>query len=80
MPVFISRNHSGFVESVVLAKSKELAQAYWQGIGIETYSVIERDESSLDGHPTGVLPIVKTSKQNVFPFGQSSKELLVIIK
>ena len=78
MPIFISRNHKGLIESVVLAKNYELANAYWQGTGIMGASIDVKQESDLDDHPTGVLPIVKTKKINASPFGQNSKEYLVI--
>jgi len=60
MPIFIAKTYDGKVESVVLARSYELAQAYWQGKGIYAYSVDEKSEKNLEDHITGVLPIVKT--------------------
>jgi len=69
MPIFIAKTYEGKVESVVLAKSYELANAYWQGQGIVAHSITERNESDLEDHPTGVLPIVKTKLINKSPFG-----------
>ena len=80
MPIFVARTYNNLIESVVLARNYELAQAYWQGLGIIAHSVTEHNESDLKNHPTGVLPLVKTMKQNASPFGKSSEEYLVIIK
>lgn len=80
MPIFIAKTYNGLVESVVLARNYELAQAYWQGLGVMANSVTEHDESELENHPTGVLPLVRTKKQNASPFGKSSEESIVIIK
>lgn len=80
MPIFIAKSYNGLVESVVLAKSYALAQAYWQGSSIVPHTVSERNESDLEGHPTGVLPIVKTRKINASPFGKKSEEHLIISK
>ena len=80
MPIFVAKTHGGLAESVVLARNYELAQAYWQGKDVMAHSIEERNESDLEGHPTGVLPIVKTRKVNASPFGRSSEEYLVISK
>ena len=80
MPIFTAKTYDGLVESVVLAKSYALAQAYWQGSGIIPHSIDEKNESDLEGHPTGVLPIVKTRKINASPFGKKSEEHLIISK
>ena len=78
MPIFIAKTHTGSIESVVLAKSNALAQAFWQGQGIMAHSVVERNEADLEDHPTGVLPIVKTRKINASPFGGNPKDYLII--
>jgi hypothetical protein len=78
MPIFIAKTYDGSIESVVLARSYELAQAYWQGKGIHAHSVDERDESNLNDHPTGVLPIIKTKRINMSGFGREAKEYLVV--
>ena len=66
MPVFIAKNYDGDVESAVLAKTRELAYAYWQGKGIYAHSVDERSEDSLLDHPTGVLPLVHTEEKSLY--------------
>ena len=84
MPIFIAKDYDGFIESVVLARSYELANAYWQGLGIYPHSTDTRIEQDLKEHPTGVLPIVKTKKKVIRPSDISSRmgytELLVIDK
>jgi len=84
MPIFVAKNCDGFVESVVLARSYELAQAFWQGLGIYPHSVDTRIEQDLKEHPTGVLPIVKTKKKVIRPSDISSRmgytEILVMEK
>jgi len=84
MPIYIAKTYDGYVESVVLARGYELAQAFWQGLGIYPHSVDIRNESDLKDHPTGVLPIVKTEKKIIRPYEISSRtgqmELLVIVK
>jgi len=77
MPIFIAKTYKGEVESVVLAKSLALAQAYWQGMGIMAHSVVERNETDLENHPTGVLPIVKTKKITASLFGKGPREYLI---
>ena len=81
MPIFIAKTYEGKIESVVLAKSYELAQAYWQGKEIFAHSTDEKSERDLIDHITGVLPIVKTKKRRISKgnaFGPDTKEVLVI--
>ena len=84
MPIYIAKNYDGFVESVVLARSYELAQAFWQGQEIYPHSVDTRTEQDLKEHPTGVLPIVKTKLKTVRPYDISTRtglmDLLVVDK
>lgn len=80
MPIFIAKTYDGLVESVVLAKSYELAQAYWQGKGIIAHTVDERNESDLDDHPTGVLPIVKTKEIKSSPLDRNQTRYFKISK
>ena len=58
MPIFRATDHKNQVLSVLLARSRPLADAYWQGAGITPHSVQELD--LLQDHPTGVIPIVNT--------------------
>lgn len=59
MPVFIANHYSGVPESIVLARSRELAVAYWHGKGVIAHTIEEFDEVPED-HPTGVVPLLTT--------------------
>ena len=65
--IFIAYDNNEFVLSIVNAKSKELAVAYWHGLGLLPYFIksLDKDFVSLDKHPTGVIPILKTKSVNV---------------
>jgi len=78
MPIYIAKTFDGKIEDVVLAKNYELANVYWQGKGINAHHVDTRSDADLNGHPTGVLPIVSTRKVTASLFGKSPKEFLVI--
>lgn len=80
MPIFIAKTHDGAVESVVLAKSYDLAKAYWQGRQIFPHSVDSKTEKDLEKHPTGVLPIVTTAVVTASKFGKKPRDFLVISK
>lgn len=60
--IFIGYNYNGYIISIVSARSYELANAFWQGAGITPHHIkdLDRDFISLDEHPTGVMPILKT--------------------
>lgn len=62
--VIIARNYEGKTISIVNAKSKELAMAYWQGKDIypHTTKCVDDPEvyTPLNEHPTGVYPILET--------------------
>jgi len=81
MPIYVAKNYDGRVVSVVLAKSYELAQAYWQGQGLFPHSVDQWTEKALEDHPTGVLPILKTMVKTIHPYDISrTTEILVVDK
>ena len=65
--VFIGYDHNSVPISVVSARSKELAEAYWQGKGGLPHcsKCLEKDFMSLDEHMTGVIPIVETKEINL---------------
>jgi hypothetical protein len=73
MPIYIAKKYDGIVESVVLAKSYELANAYWQGMGILPHSIDTRNENDLKDHPTGVLPIVTAKEKVIRSYDISSR-------
>lgn len=60
--VFIAYDHNSVPVSVVCAKSKELANAFWQGKGLYPHTVksLSQDFTPLADHPTGVFPLVST--------------------
>jgi len=62
MPIYVAKRYDGKAESVVLADSYELAQAYWQGKEIVANNISTITEKDLDEHPTGVLPLISTKK------------------
>ncbi len=39
--IFIGKNHNGTVVSIISAKSKEIANAYWQGLNICPFQIEE---------------------------------------
>jgi len=63
---YIGYNHEGKPISIVVAKSKELAYAYWQGKGILpiSHKCVEEDFIKLEEHPTGVFPIMETIEKD----------------
>lgn len=58
MNLFKAADYEGNTLSVVLARSRELAEAYWQGSDIYPHSVSKIE--LLPDHPTGVVPVVTT--------------------
>lgn len=70
MPVYVAKDYQGKVESVVLAKSRELAVAYWHGQGIYPHHTEELTAENLNGHPTGVLPILRTKDKEFYHNGR----------
>jgi len=65
MPIYVAYDYEGYPEDIVLARSKELADVYWQGKKIYAYSIREINEDNLIGHITGVLPILSTRETSV---------------
>ena len=78
MPIYTAKTYDSKVESIVLADSYELAQAYWQGKGIVAHSVDTRTEKDLNDHITGVLPILHTKKIRLPSFDPNGKEYLMV--
>jgi len=74
VPIFIAKTYEGKVESIVLAKNYELAQAYWQGKNIAAHTVIERSEKDLEEHPTGVLLLLHTKEIDGYQVGQHNSD------
>ena len=78
MPVYIAKEHTGKVVDVVMATSRELAVAYWQGKGLFPHTTMELTEANVQNHITGVLSIVRTNKETLSPLGGMPREYLVI--
>jgi hypothetical protein len=79
MPIFIAKQFNGDIESVILAKNYALANVYWQGKGVAAHSVEEINETQLQDHPTGVIPLVHTQNKQIYANNQF-KDLRVISK
>ena len=77
MPLYIATDFDGKIENIVLALNQELANAYWQGKGIYAHHIDVRDETDLDEHPTGVLPIVSTIEKEFYIDGKHRKYRLI---
>lgn len=69
--IFIGYNYDNKPISIVNAKSKELAYAYWQGKDIlpHSHKCLEEDFTSLNDHPTGVFPIMETKELSDYDLG-----------
>jgi hypothetical protein len=80
--IFIARNGQGFIVSIIKAKSKELANAYWQGCGTDAFSIecLETDRIPFDEHPTGVMPILETMKKSLSKFASFPEDYIVVKK
>lgn len=65
MPIYVAYDYEGYPEDIVLAKSKELANVYWQGKEVYAHSIREINEHELIDHITGVLPIMSTKETKV---------------
>lgn len=80
MPIYIAHDYDGTKVDIVLARSYELAQVYWQGKGVIAHSVTEFNEASLTDHPTGVLPILNTVKKSLSSCGSTPRDYYVVTK
>ncbi len=75
--IAIGYNHNGQPISIILAKNKEAAQAYWQGAGSLPYS--ERYiESAEPVEGTLINPLLKTVEINVVGGPIGTKTLKII--
>lgn len=87
--IFIGYDYESRPISIVNAKTKELAYAYWQGAGIipHSHKSIEEDFTDINTHITGVYPIMKTGEFTISElthgnssFAVLSKKILMIVK
>jgi len=77
--IFIAKNYDGKVMSVVLARSYEMAQAYWQGRKVYAHTVETRTEKDLEDHTTGVLPIVNTKEITRFDIDRHTRNAVYLV-
>ena len=85
--VFIAYNYEGLPVSVVCARSKELAYAYWQGKGIlpHSHKSLDEDFTDIDEHITGVFEFIKTTEVSDYDLSNTcrnpkNRKFLMIVK
>jgi hypothetical protein len=80
--IYIAKNHSGKIISIISAKSQELANAYWQGNGIipfteSTFDLSEDRENEKNGY---ITPILKTKEIELKDWNAISPKKYIIIE
>ncbi len=80
MPTYIAKTYNGTTVNIVMARTREDANIYWQGKSIHPHHVDERSEEQLVGHPTGVMPILETREVSLNRFGQNPANYIVVDK
>jgi hypothetical protein len=80
MPTFIAYNHNNYPISIVVAKNKDLANAYWHGANTvpHNFKCVEEDFTKLEDHPTGVFPILSTREKEVYEFRELKNDAIII--
>ena len=76
----MAKDFDGYSESIVLAKNRDLANAFWHGGDIYPHHVDEFGSSCLENHPTGVIPLLKTSRKKLHRFGEDGHEYICVEK
>lgn len=79
MKLYIAYDEKGLIESIVLARSRELADVYWQGAGVVAINVKRMNPSAYEDHLTGVVPVLKTNNYNIGSFFEP-KNIRQVIK
>lgn len=84
MELYFAYNRNSDLLSIVCAKTKQLAVAYWQGADVQydtcrSFTELHGTVEELEDHPTGVFPIVKTKTVDAYGLKPGSK-LLIIYK
>lgn len=64
MSTFVAYDEENYPVDIVQAKTKEMANIYWQGKGVVPFSVREFSDASLNEHPTGVISILSTVRKD----------------
>ncbi len=77
--VFIAYNYDGKVISIINAKSKELANAFWQGRKVCPHHIksLREDFIPLSEHPTGVYSILETIEKEINIHGNFKNFIVV---
>ena len=80
--LYIAKNYSGQIISIISAKSKELANAYWQGKGIiphteSTFDLSEDRENEKDGFVTPILKTREVELKDNWNLSNSKKYIVV---
>ena len=78
--ICIARNYDGYIIDIVLARSLELANIYWQGKGVYPHRTDIREEYQLENHPTGVIPILSTYEQEYEDKYTYRRKLCIAVK
>lgn len=79
--IIIAYNELNVITSIVAAKSKELAVVYFQGANINAFCVkcLEEDFTPLSEHPTGVIPILKTTVRELKDWNMRDYKPFVVV-
>lgn len=82
--VFIAYNYEDYPLSVVCARSKDLAMAYWQGQGLRVHytKCLEEDYTPIEDHITGIYPLIETKTVSTHTFSTSPRDRkdIVVVK
>lgn len=70
--IYIAKDYNDIVLSIVCAKTRELALAYWQGKDIFPHKTVSLKEhyEALENHPTGIIPIFNTIEISGYDIGR----------
>ncbi len=80
MPTYIAKTYNGTTINIVMSRTREDANIYWQGKGVHAHHVDERSEEQLADHPTGVMPILDTREVSLNSFGKNPAKYIVVEK
>lgn len=79
MPIFIGRNHDGKTVSIISAKNKALANAYWQGAKSQVADSFEFDPIPIE--QSGMIGVLLTTEimQLIYPdISNRTREFVVV--
>ena len=80
--IYIAYDYNRKPVSIVCAKNKDLAVAFWQGRDIFPHSTacLEKDFTPIDEHITGVFPLLETKTVSLSETGSGPREYLIVKK